>query len=118
MITPKTHLFLNSTFANQKRQHGAQPEPYVVVHPDDAPPRGLEDGARGACSTTAARSCAPRGCPTTPAPAWSWPRWAGGAATTRAGWAAQATTSQRLTEAGAAPTFNDNRVELAPAPPG
>ena len=27
----------------------------------------------------------------------------------------QATTSQRLTELGAAPTFNDNRVELEPA---
>ena len=27
MITPKTHLFLNSTFANQARQHSAQPAP-------------------------------------------------------------------------------------------
>ena len=27
MITPKTHLFLNSTFANQQRQHSAQPAP-------------------------------------------------------------------------------------------
>ena len=29
--------------------------------------------------------------------------------------APQATTSQRLTDVGAAPTFNDNRVELEPA---
>ena len=29
---------------------------------------------------------------------------------------AQATTSQRLTEAGEAPTFNDNRVEVEAAP--
>jgi hypothetical protein len=28
----------------------------------------------------------------------------------------QATTSQRLTAVGAAPTFNDNRVALEPAP--
>ena len=27
MVTPKTHLFLNSTFANQQRQHSAQPQP-------------------------------------------------------------------------------------------
>jgi anaerobic selenocysteine-containing dehydrogenase len=31
------------------------------------------------------------------------------------GRASQATTPQRLTEVGAAPTFNDNRVELQPA---
>ena len=31
------------------------------------------------------------------------------------GRAAQATTSQRLTKLGNAPTFNDNRVELEPA---
>ena len=27
LVTPKTHLFLNSTFANQRRQHSAQPAP-------------------------------------------------------------------------------------------
>src|SRR3954471_12467254 len=45
LITPKTHLFLNSTFANQHRQHGAQPEPFVVIHPDDAAARGIEHDA-------------------------------------------------------------------------
>ena len=45
LVTPKTHLFLNSTFANQERQHSAQPEPYVVIHPDDAASRGVADGA-------------------------------------------------------------------------
>ena len=44
LLTPKTHLFLNSTFANQERQHSAQPSPYVVVHPDDAAARGIDDG--------------------------------------------------------------------------
>ena len=39
MITPKTHLFLNSTFANQRRQHSAQPAPVVVLHPVDASAR-------------------------------------------------------------------------------
>ena len=45
LLTPKTHLFLNSTFANGRRQHAAQPDPYVVIHPDDAAPRGIADGA-------------------------------------------------------------------------
>ena len=43
MITPKTHLFLNSTFANQQRQHSAQPAPEVVLHPTTR--------ATGGCST-------------------------------------------------------------------
>ena len=61
LLTPKTHLFLNSTFANQDRQHSAQPEPFVVVNPEDAAGRGIEDGAtvrvfneRGAFSCRAA----------------------------------------------------------------
>jgi anaerobic selenocysteine-containing dehydrogenase len=45
LITPKTHLFLNSTFANQQRQHSAQPHPEVVLSPEDAAARGIEDGA-------------------------------------------------------------------------
>ena len=45
MVTPKTHLFLNSTFANQQRQHSAQPSPEVVLNPADAESRGIADGA-------------------------------------------------------------------------
>ena len=65
MITPKTHLFLNSTFANQERQHGAQPEPYVVVNPRTrSRARWPTAPARGS-STTAARSYAWHGYPIT-----------------------------------------------------
>jgi anaerobic selenocysteine-containing dehydrogenase len=116
MITPKTHLFLNSTFANQRRQHAAQPSPEVVLHPDDAAPRGVEDGAtvrvfndRGDFACVARVSDeARRGVVVAPMGWWNgdYP----------AGRAAQATTSQELTELGEAPTFNDNRVEIAPAP--
>ena len=66
---------------------------------------------RCACSTTAARSRARRACRTTPAPACWWRRWAGGTRDYAGGRSGQATTSQRLTAAGNAPTFNDNRVE-------
>jgi anaerobic selenocysteine-containing dehydrogenase len=115
LVTPKTHLFLNTTFANQHRQHGAQPEPFVVIHPDDAAPRTIQDGDcirvwndRG---TFEARvHVSDDTCPGVLIAPMGWwnhdfPHRVG----------AQATTSQALTTLGQAPTFNDNRVEVAPA---
>jgi anaerobic selenocysteine-containing dehydrogenase len=114
MITPKTHLFLNSTFANQRRQHSAQPRPEVVVSPEDAGPRRIEDGAsvrvwndRGAF-TCAARVSDDARPGVLVAPMGWWNR------DYERGLSAQATTSQRLTELGNAPIFNDNRVEIEP----
>ncbi len=112
LITPKTHLFLNSTFPNQARQHSAQPEPYLVVHPADAVARGVTDGAlvrvgndRGAFTVRARVTDETRpGVIVAPMGWWS--------EDYVDGVSAQATTSQRLTELGAAPTFNDNRVEV------
>ena len=115
LLTPKTHLFLNSTFPNQERQHSAQPEPFVVLHPRDAAPRGIEDGAtvrvfndRGSYSVRARVSDdARRGVAVAPMGWWNsdYPD----------GRSSQVTTPQLLTEQGAAPTFNDNRVEIEPA---
>jgi anaerobic selenocysteine-containing dehydrogenase len=111
LITPKTHLFLNSTFANQRRQHAAQPQPELVISPADASTRGIEDGAqvrvfndRGAfeCAARVSDDARPG---VLVAPMGWWNRdYAGGRS-------AQATTPQLLTEDGNAPTFNDNRVE-------
>ena len=112
LITPKTHLFLNSTFANQRRQHAAQPAPELVINPEDASPRGIEDGGqvrvfndRGAfeCAARVSDDARPG---VLVAPMGWWNRdYAGGRS-------AQATTPQLLTEDGNAPTFNDNRVEV------
>ncbi len=114
LVTPKTHLFLNSTFANQRRQHSAQPHPEVVVSPADASARGIEDGAevriwneRGGFSCAARVSDDVRPGVLVAPMGW-WNRDYAGRRS------AQATTSQRLTEIGRAPTFNDNRVEIAP----
>jgi anaerobic selenocysteine-containing dehydrogenase len=115
LITPKTHLFLNSTFPNQRRQHAAQPEPFIVVHPADAEPRAIVDGElvrtfndRGSFSCRVRVSDDTRpGVLVAPMGWWS--------ADYVEGRSAQATTSQRLTALGAAPTFNDNRIELAAA---
>jgi anaerobic selenocysteine-containing dehydrogenase len=115
MITPKTHLFLNSTFANARRQHAAQPAPEVVLHPTDAEARGVADGAlvrvfneRGsfACAARVSDDARP-GVLVAPMGWWN--------ADYPEGRSGQVTTSQELTAAGAAPVFNDNRVEVEPA---
>ena len=114
MITPKTHLFLNSTFANQARQHSAQPTPSVVLNPLDAFVRGVNDGdqvkvfnGRGSfsCAVRVSDDARP-GVVVAPMGWWN--------ADYPEGRSAQATTSQALTELGRAPTFNDNRVEVEP----
>jgi anaerobic selenocysteine-containing dehydrogenase len=115
LVTPKTHLFLNTTFANQRRQHGAQPEPFVVIHPADAAARKITEGNRirvwNDRGTFEARvQVSDDTCPGVLVAPMGWwnhdfPHRVG----------AQATTSQALTTLGRAPTFNDNRVEAAPA---
>jgi anaerobic selenocysteine-containing dehydrogenase len=116
LITPKTHLFLNSTFANQARQHSAQPTPTVVLHPRDAEVRGVNDGDqvrvfndRGSFACDARVSDDARAGVVVAPMGWWNSDYAGGRS-------AQATTSQALTELGNAPTFNDNRVEVEPLP--
>ena len=111
LITPKTHLFLNSTFANQRRQHAAQPSPrWWCTRPTRlARNRGRVQvrvfNARGSFACRARVSDdAPAGVLVAPMGWWN-RDYAGGRS-------AQATTSQALTEAGRAPIFNDNRVEL------
>jgi anaerobic selenocysteine-containing dehydrogenase len=114
LVTPKTHLFLNTTFANQARHRGAQPEPYVVIHPDDAAARDIRDSSRvrvwndrGAFEVRARVSDDTR--PRVLVAPMGW--WSGDYAD---GATSQATTSQRLTTLGEAPIFNDNRVEVEP----
>ena len=115
LLTPKTHLFLNSSFANQERQHSAQPEPFVVVNPADAESRGIADGGtvrvfndRGSFLCPAKVSDDTReGVLVAPMGWWS--------RDYADGRSSQATTPQRLTPLGAAPTFNDNRVEVEAA---
>jgi anaerobic selenocysteine-containing dehydrogenase len=112
LLTPKTHLFLNSTFPNQERQHSAQPQPVVFVHPDDAAARGLEEGARVRVFNDRGEFVLPvevsddarPGVVVAPMGWWS-DDYEGGVGS-------QATTSQRLTKIGNAPTFNDNRVQV------
>ena len=116
LVTPKTHLFLNSTFANgETRQHRAQPAPEVVLSPADAAARGIADGSevrvfneRGSftCAARVSDDARP-GVLVAPMGWWN--------ADYPGGRSAQATTPQLLTAEGNAPTFNDNRVDIAPS---
>jgi anaerobic selenocysteine-containing dehydrogenase len=112
LVTPKTHLFLNSTFANGARQHAAQPEPRVFLHTSDAADRGIAEGDevrvandRGSfrCRVVVSDDTRPG---VVVAPMGWWNRdYAEGASP-------QAATSQLITTLGEAPTFNDCRVEV------
>jgi anaerobic selenocysteine-containing dehydrogenase len=44
LLTPKSHYFLNSSFANMPRQRKAMGPPTVEMNPVDADARGLVDG--------------------------------------------------------------------------
>lgn len=116
LLTPKAHLFLNSTFANQHRQHRAHPQPFVMIHPDDASSRRIGDGQqvrvfndRGAFTVIARVGDDTRpGVAVAPMGWWS--------SDYSDGVSGQVTTSQQLTTLASAPIFNDNRVEIEAAP--
>ena len=44
LLTPKSHAYLNSTFANLPHQRRVQGEAALVMHPEDASARGIADG--------------------------------------------------------------------------
>jgi anaerobic selenocysteine-containing dehydrogenase len=115
LLTPKTHFFLNTTFADMARQRTSQGDPFVAVHPDDAARAGVVDGGlarvwndRGAFVARVRVTDDVRpGVAVAPMGWW--------AADHPGDLGPQATTSQRLTTLARAPTFNDNRVAIAPA---
>lgn len=44
LLSAKPHQFINSCFANLPKHLKLQGEPRVIIHPDDATPRGIQDG--------------------------------------------------------------------------
>src|SRR5262249_29946663 len=46
LLTPKSHYFLNSSFANMPRHRRGMQRPTLDMHPGDASARGLADGER------------------------------------------------------------------------
>ena len=114
LVSSPRHQFLNSTFVNiASLRRDAEPE--VMVHPADAEPRGLVEGAeavvfndRGAFTAVARITDQVR-----QGVAWAPSVWWG--KMTRDGHNANETTSQRTTDMGGGPVFYDNLVEIAPS---
>jgi anaerobic selenocysteine-containing dehydrogenase len=115
MISPPARNFLNSSFVNVASLRAAEREPLVEIHPQDATPRGIDNGAlvrvfndRGeyrckAVVTERARPGVVNGLGV-----W-WRKFGLG------GTNVNELTHQRLTDLGRGPSFYDCLVEVGPA---
>ena len=115
MISPPARHFLNSTFVNVASLRAAEQEPRLEMHPQDAAPRGIADGAavrvfndRGEYRCKAALNDRAR--PGVVNGLGIWWRKDGLAGTN-----VNELTHQRLTDIGRAPSFYDCLVEVAAA---
>ncbi|MCW5626806.1 MAG: molybdopterin-dependent oxidoreductase, partial [Burkholderiales bacterium] len=115
MLSPKSHAFLNSEYANLRRQLGQAGTQHVVIHPADAKARSIIDGAlvrvenaRGVFHARAKVSDEiTRG--VVVAPVGYWPSISEGDATPAA------LNPTVFADIGRAPTFSDNLVEVRAA---
>lgn len=112
MMSPKSHAFLNSTYANQRRQLARESEQRLHLHPRDAAARGIadQDPVRVWNDRGSFVAVAKVGEDTIPgvvvAPMGYW------VATSRAHATPAALNPTALADIGRAPTFSDNRVEV------
>jgi anaerobic selenocysteine-containing dehydrogenase len=112
LITPADHYFLNSIFANVPRQLRRAGAPVLVIHPDDAAPRGIAAGdevrvanARG--SFLAVAEVSDRVRPgVVVSPKGRWPR------DSREGTTVNATVDERDSDMGGGAVYHDNRVRV------
>lgn len=114
-ISPPAHHFLNSTFSAQPVFVRREGEASVTIHPGDAAPRAIAEGAmvrvfndRGSFLARARVSDAARRGVVVGLSIW-WPKLCPG------GRNANAVTSQELTDMGGGATFFDALVDVAPA---
>ncbi|SHF72335.1 Anaerobic selenocysteine-containing dehydrogenase [Kaistia soli DSM 19436] len=113
IISPKAHGFLNSQYANEKKQQRRQGGPIIIMHPDDAGSRGISDGDavrvfndRGTFAGSAHVSTDTlKGVVATYLGHW--------VADSQSRSAVNSISSSRTANLGRAPTFNDNLVEVA-----
>jgi anaerobic selenocysteine-containing dehydrogenase len=115
LISSPAHQFLNSTFVNIDTLRRGAREPELVIHPDDAAPRGIVPGARVVIHNDRGEFLAVARVEdsvrhgTVWAPSVWWGKF------TADGRNANHTTSQRETDLGHGPVFYDNLVEVTPA---
>ncbi|KQR63318.1 molybdopterin-dependent oxidoreductase [Acidovorax sp. Leaf160] len=115
MISPPARNFLNSTFVNVKSLRNIETQPVLEIHPEDAAPRGIADGAvvrvfndRGSYECHAAVSQRARPGVVNGLGIW-WRKFGVN------GTNVNEVTGQALTDLGAAPTFYDCVVQVEAA---
>ncbi|MCC7412897.1 MAG: molybdopterin oxidoreductase family protein [Gammaproteobacteria bacterium] len=112
IISPKSHGFLNSCYANEAHKIRAQGEQFVIIHPRDAADRNIGDGTpvrvfndRGAFRADAQVSeDAPPGVVVATLGYWR----------SRNAGTVNVISSAELVNMGQAPTFSDNLVQVEP----
>jgi anaerobic selenocysteine-containing dehydrogenase len=116
LVTPANHYFLNSIFANVPRQQQRAGVATLVIHPEDAAPRGLATGdevrvanARGSFLAVADVSDRIR----RGVVASTKGRWPGGS---RGGATVNATVDERDSDMGPGAVYHDNRVRVDKSP--
>ncbi len=113
LITPASHTFLNTIFANNPELLRRSKGPTVVVNPLDAEPRGLVSGSRARISNRfgafeAYVEVSDKVRPGVAAsPKGHWPKLSGGAN-------ANAVVEERDADLGNGPVYHDNLVEISP----
>ena len=114
IISPKSHAFLNSCYANLPHQRRIVGEPTVTLNPADAAEREIGEGRavrvfnqRGAFEAMAHLSDAVRP-GVVVAPLGHWRKFS------RAAGTVNAVNSAALADLGNAPTFSDNLIEVEP----
>lgn len=114
LMSPKSHAFLNSSYANMPQQLHHAGEQALMLHPSDARDRNIGDGmpvliSNGRGSFQAVARLSEDVLPgVVVAPMGHWRRTSPGEATV------QAVNSGAMADLGGAPTFSDNLVEVAP----
>jgi anaerobic selenocysteine-containing dehydrogenase len=112
LISPKSHAFLNSSAGDMPAQRRVQGEQAVVIHPQDAADRGIEDGryvrvfndrGRYVALARVSDEVAP-GVALSPMGAW--------VKNSKDGATVSAVTPFVFADLGNAPTFSDTRVEV------
>lgn len=112
LISPASHAFLNSTFANLPKHLRQEASPFIEINPADAARRGIQDGervrafnARGSCELTAVVTTRAReGVAVSPS-VW-WNKLSPGGANINQ------LSSQELTDMGGGATFYDALIEV------
>lgn len=115
MLSPKSHTFLNSEYANERRQMQQAGPQHIVMHPSDAAARSITEGilvkvenSRGAFQAQAKISSDIRE-GVVLAPLGYWMSLSEGESTVAA------LNPTVYADLGRAPTFSDNLVEVRPA---